>query len=71
MLEREISERRLQIGLQRYLRRWSYSNADWDELIKTAGKYNGTGFVGLERDMDKRKWGSRDRVPEKRNRDDG
>ena len=34
MLEREISERRLQIGLQRYLRRWSYSNADWDELIK-------------------------------------
>lgn len=34
MLEREISERRLQVGLQRYLRRWSYSNADWDELIK-------------------------------------
>ena len=34
MLEREISERRLQIGLQMYLRRWSYSNADRDELIK-------------------------------------
>ena len=42
MLEREISERQLRIGLQRYLRRWSYSNADWDDLIKlletTTGK---------------------------------
>lgn len=33
MLEREISEYQLQMGLRKYLRRWSYSNADWDDLI--------------------------------------
>lgn len=42
MLEREISEYQLQMGLRRYLRRWSYSNADWDDLINllsnSAGK---------------------------------
>lgn len=33
MLEREISEYELQVGLRKYLRNWSYSNASWEDLI--------------------------------------
>lgn len=33
MLENMISERGLKLGLRKYLRRWSYSNAEWDDLI--------------------------------------
>jgi aminopeptidase N len=33
MLEQEISPYELQRGLCLYLRRWSYSNADWNDLV--------------------------------------
>ena len=42
MLEQEISPYELQRGLCLYLRRWNYSNADWNDLIRllqgSAGK---------------------------------
>jgi aminopeptidase N len=34
MLEQEISPYELQRGLCHYLRRWNYSNADWNDLIQ-------------------------------------
>lgn len=33
MLERRVSERKLQLALRKYLRQWNFSNASWDDLI--------------------------------------
>ena len=41
MLEEEITAFQLQMGLRKYLRRWSYSNADWDDLINLLGNSTG------------------------------
>jgi aminopeptidase N len=41
VLEQEISPYELQRGLCLYLRRWSYSNADWNDLILTLQNSSG------------------------------
>lgn len=44
MLENLITEGELRRGLRHYLRRWAYSNADWNDLITLLEETSGVGL---------------------------